>query len=771
MSTLRVLLFSTVGLMLVPTGAHAENAGASEDIVVTARKREEKLQDVPLAITAFSAEQMLKHQVRSVSDIAALTPGLNFESYLGGSGTPVIRGASQQRITDLDQNVSTFFDGIFMPRQYAINPGVITLDRVEVVKGPQSALYGRDAFSGAINYVAKKPTKEWTGSAELTGGLYKRFDGIVDISGPIIKDKLLIKLGFGYSTFDGDVVNSNPNAGVDISPGSPGRLGGWHNRSYQGRLVYMPTDNLTFDVGAYQFDIFQETPAVIQLKRSSGDTNCGAIIGGKPAAYCGELPWQFKPLAGSTAVAGVNVDPRGYGLKAHSTIVVGKIDWKASSDLSLAYEYGYLKSDAVSGGSSDRDPVQGTFNPFNPPVLGNQFQVSPVGDVIYYSHELRADYHPTPAFNILFGGIYSKVDDFDTFPLNFGLALLDTKPYDINGAGWLRLTNARTLVDTKAIFGRVGWQITDKLRFGTEARYQWENKDVTNLVTSFSAVVTHFTGDWKQFTPRFTLDYKVTDKNLIYATVAKGAKAGGINGSAIIEAQRYYDPDTNWTYEIGSKNDLFDGKVRINVSAYYIDWSNRQVSCSASGFTGASVPPALICNVGKANVKGFEADTNFTLAKDLNLHAAFSYNDAKYATGVVDQRLRDYGTCDGIVCRAGGVVGGNQLERQSKVQASIGMDYSAPISSSLTAFGGFDANYKSKQFSDSANLAYLPSRWLVDARIGVRGDKWSVTAWAKNLFNLQYAAAAFATFAATDTVYVPTKGASRTLGLTANHRF
>jgi iron complex outermembrane receptor protein len=191
--------------MAQETAANASVMGG--EIVVTARKREERLQDVPLAITAFTADQMRERQVRDVSDIAALTPGLNFEAYIGGAGTPVIRGASQQRISDLDQNVSTFFDGIFLPRQYSINPGVIGLERVEVVKGPQSALYGRNAFSGAINYVARKPGNEWRGSVEGTVGLYERFDVIAEAGGPLIKDKLFVQFGVGISKFDGDQIN------------------------------------------------------------------------------------------------------------------------------------------------------------------------------------------------------------------------------------------------------------------------------------------------------------------------------------------------------------------------------------------------------------------------------------------------------------------------------------------------------------------------------------------------------------------------------------
>ncbi len=769
-----VTMTAGVGAAQAQGKTQAANASV-EELIVTSRGREERLQDVPLAIAAFSSEQLIAHRIRDVGDIAALTPGLNFEGYIGGAGTPVIRGASQQRITDLDQNVSTFFDGIFLPRQYSINPGVIGLERVEVVKGPQSALYGRNAFSGAINYITKKPGNEWRGSVEGTVGPHERFDAIVEAGGPLIKDKLFAQVGYGYSNFDGDQKNGHPNAGLDISPGSPGRLGGWHNKSFQGRVIFTPTDKLTFDLGYYQFDILTETPAVIQRKRSDGvaggATNCGAVKGAVRALYCGELPFRFQPLPGGAAPSEANVDPRNIGLDSTNKIIVGNINWTPTEALKLSYQYGHVASDAVSGGSSDTDPVKGTLNAFNPAVASNQFQVSPVGDVTYWSHEVRGEYDVTDKINVLVGGIVSKVDDYDVFPLSFGYTLLGKTAFNINDPAFITLTRARTLVDTRAVFGRINWQATDKIRFGAEARYQSEDKEVTSGPTFFSTAVTKLTGNWKQFTPRFTVDYKLTEQNMVYATVANGKKAGGFNGSAILANEKKFDPDSNWTYELGTKNTFLNGALTLNAAVFYIDWANRQINVTANGTAPGIQGPAIIGNAGKSSVKGFEVESNWTVVQGFDIHAAFSFNDAKYADGVIDPRVRDFANCDNVVCAANGNVGGNQLERQSKVQASISPEFNFPINDKLEAFGGFDVTYKSKQYSDSVNLAFLPDRTLVDASIGIRNDAWSLTLWGKNITNEQYAASAFAIFAATDSVYVPVKGANRTAGLTGRFNF
>lgn len=771
MHIVKKLLYVTVAAVTFAPDVFAQTG--MEEIVVTARKREERLQEIPLAVTAFTAEQLTAHQIRDLGDIAKLTAGLNFETYLGGSGTPVIRGASQQRITDLDQNVSTFFDGIYLPRQYAISPSVIGLERVEVVKGPQSALYGRNAFSGAINYVTRKPGDKWTGNAEATAGFYQRYDVVADVGGPVVADRVMVRVGGGYSHFDGDVANGNPNAGVNISSGSPGRLGGWENKAIQGRVVFKPAETLELDFGAYRFETLQETPAIIRVMRSTFDTNCGTTFAnGSRGLYCGELPWRFSPLAGGSRPVDVNVDPRGIGLKSNSTILRGHAEWRPIDKLTLVYEYGKVKSDAISGGSSDRDPVLGSLNIFTPTApRGNQFQISPAGDVSYSSHEVRVSYVPMPALDLLAGALYSDLNDFDFFPLAAGLPLLGTQPMDINGSAFVTLSRGVTKVRTSAIFGRVGWKVTDALTVSGEIRYQHEKKALVSGPTTFSTAIARRNGNWSQTTPRVSVDYKLSQQNLLYASAARGAKAGGFNLSALVPSQFQFDPDYNWTYEVGSKNDLLDGRLRLNAALFYMNWSNRQVSCSAQGSAIGITPPAVICNIGKATVKGLEVESIVAVTSNVTLNASLSYNDAKYANGVIDQRIRDFGVCNNTVCAANGDVSGHQLERMSKVQANLSTEMHFPVTDAIDWFAGLDGSYKSKQFSDSVNLAWLPERWLFDARLGVRADAWSVTAWVKNLANRKFSASSYATFAATDTVYVPIKGQERTAGISGRYHF
>ena len=195
--------------MVAPSIAAAQDDVVENEnldlIIVTARNREESIQDVPLAITAFSEEAFTRRVIESLDDVARLTAGLSFEDFTGGFASPIIRGQSQTRLTALEQNVSSFLDGVYLPRSWGIDLGTANLTRIEVVKGPQSARYGRNAFSGAINYVPYKATlSDKPISAQLTGtiGSDERYDAGVRAN-IVLTPRLAVAGSYDYSTFDG----------------------------------------------------------------------------------------------------------------------------------------------------------------------------------------------------------------------------------------------------------------------------------------------------------------------------------------------------------------------------------------------------------------------------------------------------------------------------------------------------------------------------------------------------------------------------------------
>ncbi|MFK8054052.1 MAG: TonB-dependent receptor, partial [Woeseiaceae bacterium] len=206
------LLAATVAALLVPAVMAQETTGsgaALDEIVVTARKREEGLQSIPLSVSALSAETIERANVESLEDIAALTAGLTFQSFNGGGlGSPTIRGLAQTDVASVDNNVGVFVDGVFINNKANLSLNLQDIERVEVVKGPQSALYGNNTFGGAINYVTKRPTSEPSGRVNVDVGT----DGLYEVggsfSGSLIDNVLSARISATTSSFDGTIDNT-----------------------------------------------------------------------------------------------------------------------------------------------------------------------------------------------------------------------------------------------------------------------------------------------------------------------------------------------------------------------------------------------------------------------------------------------------------------------------------------------------------------------------------------------------------------------------------
>jgi len=318
-----------------------EEASVQDVVIVTTRNRAENIQDVPLAITAFSEEDLARRSIQELEDIARFTSGFSFEDFSGGFANPVIRGQSQTRATALEANVSSFWDGVYIPRSWAVDVGTAGVRRIEVVKGPQSARYGRNAFAGAINYIPKKATASGDGfSGDVSGtvGSDERLDygGFVNFSP---NDMFAIAASYSASEFDGSFSNAHPFANLGLSPGTDGKVGGWDNESLSVSTVFEPTDALTLEAAYYNSDLNNEARASRWLTPQTGDTNCGELLFGVfPSLICGEV-------AEANGVA-VN-DPRGYGTIADTDILRLAATYDFSEFLSISYVTARLKGTLI----------------------------------------------------------------------------------------------------------------------------------------------------------------------------------------------------------------------------------------------------------------------------------------------------------------------------------------------------------------------------------------------------------------------------------------
>jgi iron complex outermembrane recepter protein len=253
-------------------------AGALEEVLVTARSREERLQTIPLAITAFSMDDLSKRSVNDMRDVARLTPGFVFEEYSGSSNTsPVIRGATQIA-GSTEQPVSFFLDGVYLPRSYVTDIGFTGIERIEIVKGPQSARYGRNAFMGAVNYIARKSGDEWQAELQGTLGSFSRRDFGGSFSGPLIEGKVGVIASANRSEFDGSWKNPHGFCDIGFDLGTDCRVGGYEKTTYSLGTTITPVDDLAININYFNIESKKEQLAKSvfgELNHNSGVMNCG----------------------------------------------------------------------------------------------------------------------------------------------------------------------------------------------------------------------------------------------------------------------------------------------------------------------------------------------------------------------------------------------------------------------------------------------------------------------------------------------------------------
>lgn len=753
---LRTAVFSSVALAAINTSlttqAFAQNdnqESAYEEILITARNRAESIQDVPLAVTAFDAESIARKSIQDLDDVARFTAGFSFEDFDGGNANPGVRGQSTLRQTGREQTVATFVDGIYMPRSWLVDLGAQNFQRLEIVKGPQSARYGRNAFAGAINYISARPGDELQINGTLTVGNNERLDYGASISVPIIEDQLAIRLAFNNSEFDGSWENSHPNAGVDFDPGTPGNIGGWDNQSYNAIVVFTPTDSITIEGSYMGFEFSEEGRAARWFNTGQGQGNCGSLqVGGNPSLFCGVFP---EPGEQAT------LDPRGFGRQADIDIYRLSADIDITDEINLVYQFGQTIGNTVTANTAESDTVNcgtilGAFfgNPCN-------FQGSPIGSVDYTQHELRLTY--TNDVVRVAGGLFYMDGDDRPVSISRNLPALGTENVPIdpdNSSSFPDFSNfvfRREFTNTESfsVFAEATYTFNDgRSRFGAEGRYTSE-QIATEDLRSMTLV-----GDetFKFFTPRVTAEHDLTDDTLLYATVARGAKAGGFNTGFISPDLATFDPEFNWTYEVGAKNTFLNGAATVNFSAFYTDWSNLQISIIdplALDFTTAAT-----ANLGDARIIGAELEGNYQATDNISFDFAASYTNAKYSDGTLDARFStgqqptvgEGGEiipanfpppCDDIVCASNGDIGGNFLERSPELQLALGGQWQADISPDLSYYIRADVSYQSSHFADSINVGQAPGRTLLNGRFGMDyKENLRVSIWARNLLDKRF---------------------------------
>jgi iron complex outermembrane recepter protein len=758
----------------------SESAGISPtEIVVTARKTEERLQDAPLAVSVVTAAGIDRLGFNSVTDLTRATAGLVFDDSFGrDANRPVIRG--QANILG-DSGVAFFIDGIYFNGSIA-DYDIDTIDRIEVVKGPQSALYGRNTYSGAINIISKTPTDRWRGRLQADVSEGATYDITANISGPIAQGLGIIMGGRYFKNeglftnqFDGTPIGvQETNSGfamLKYDDGGAVRVGlrGNYTRTRDGQPAIFATDandnNCLPDNGA--------------LYRGLGRYFCGVI---QPRAVSSDYSRQF---AGE--FVGNAIDTWNTGLT---------IDIDLTDNLTLTSLTGYNSRKATQRTDGDYSPnrFQGVIFasiplgaptaplvPFGFASSQTDFSFSNESKRSDWQQELRLQY-TTDRARFLLGGFYWNQDSTSTdnrvlppgaqAEANANMIAARQAACAINprcltpilaapfplGTLQESRNNSEDNIRNIAVFGSVSFDLTDNLSISAEGRYQEERirtlaQTATVAAGNIGAPVSA-EATFKQFLPRVTVDYKISPDNLLYAVYAEGQKPGGFNGPAAISVGRStFGAESVSSYEIGSKNTFMDGKILVNLALFHNIIEGYQLTQPVEVINPPQAPQQVsaINNAGDVKINGFELEVLLRPSRELTFTANYAYADSSFRNGfdenqgvlndVADDGLVNCSTGDQLPNIAGcqprfGDITGKSLPRAPQHTMFVDLDYRRDIGNSgWQAFAGINAYLLSSSFAQVHNLAETGDSVISDVRLGAQNDRFRVQFYVRNLFD------------------------------------
>jgi len=719
-------------LLGVSTLAMAQPAFAAiDELVVTATKREENLQTVPLAVTALTGATLERAGIEDLREITQFVAGLQFDGLAGKFlTTPVIRGLSQVSRGDDENNTSIFIDGVYVSGRDGLDSSLLDLERVEVVKGPQSALYGRNSYSGAINYITVKPGDEFEAKVTTTAGNFDKFKFQAAVGGPIIEDALSIRLSAAYDHFGGGYEN-----GLDGSD-----IGGYESKLINAALRWTPTDNITVDLSSYYTEDEVDLPAqsVVPGNCDLATSPTHPVEFSPFRRYCGDIPGIDKDDP-----TGFTYDSRAIGQEREISRTNLTVKWDLGP-VELTSISGFNKFDAQSLTDQDRQLPGTNFTALVAPGVVTLPAFVSFGNQKHeeFMQEVRLQSTGDNRLQWLAGASYYDLDRktrgaliVDSSALPAGVTEEDVLNFwdwfDFNAlptdlfSGLPPQFAADRTTETWAVYGQTSYDFTDRLTGTVELRYTNEEKSLFDPLA-----LTEQNDTYKFWTPRFILDFQANDDVFIYGSAARGAKAGGFNTPSPTLPPEFesYDPEFNWTYEIGAKTNLSDD-LQVNIAAFYIEMDDIQITNQVPGTATFTV-----LNAGTGTSKGVEIEVSAAPFEGWDFNAGYALADSKF-DDAADGTLRSLAPPIGTLLPSFDV-SGQQLPRVSKHTFNGSVQYTHPINDSLDGYVRFDGRYESDKKGDTHDLlSSVGSHFIGNIRGGITGDNWELSAWADNVFD------------------------------------
>lgn len=685
---------SAGGQRAVPADNGATEMG---EIVVTARLRAESALSAPVAVTAFTSQMIERAGINRPNDFISLAPNVSFtESQDAGTSFLTIRGITQVR--NGEPSVALVIDGVAQASPSVITQELFDIAQIEVLKGPQGALYGRNSIGGAIVITSKQPTNDFAGWLRIgagNGGLMKAQGSF---SGPIVEDKLLFSVAGSVISDSGLLNNVYLNNKADP----------YRDRSLHGQLKWLPTENLTIDLragytrttgGALNF-VINSNPLFATLPDGADNTSVPIT-----AAFLGKQERDLRDV---------------------------------SLKINLDTDVGTLTS--ISAYTYDRNRSAGPAAPYDSTAAGGAQDGFTKND--NYSQELRFTSPSDEPFRYIVGAYYLHTDreyQITSAGLNrtgiFYSGIDTSGPDQTTFANWYKERR-----DAYAVFGQASIDLTKELELSAAIRYDRDERrqtDILPIVPSTTNFVTYTypanpnlgnsqSATFSKWQPKLTLAYKPSKNLTVYANYAKGFSSGGFNPVGLAAAAAnfglvglsdVYAPEISTTYEAGVKTSLLGGRLRLDGSAFQTDFEN------ANFFSYFFQVNAQLISSMDTKLWGYEGEAKFEVVRGLNLFAGYGYTHSK---------IDGYDIDPSVV--------GNKAPYVPSSSYNLGVQANAPVGPSWEAQGRVEYTVKGKQYWEPYNITARSPVKLVNARFGLTNTDLdlSVTAWVRNLFDEKY---------------------------------
>ncbi len=791
------------------SGTLIDPAYVPDRVIVTVRRVEEVAATVPLTIRVIEEEKILRTGISGINDVARLTPGMTYD--IGGfpnDTRPAVRGMQAERGRP---SVAVMLDGLDLSGEnLAISGGtagvvsdLIDLERIEVVKGPQTTLYGRNAFAGAINYVSRKPADELEGQAVLEGAQYGRRRAVGTISGPIVPGLLSYRINAAYRENDGYWTN----------PVNGGPLGAEEFRGVAGALRLTPGDawDITLRYRTSSTDnsdyATAQIPANTRVPVPGGTFAAGPP--GTPEMPCPPSLSGLPPAVVTACTRGTVVGPiqasirdvqMGFneetgqpprGLDLDQQLVTLDASWESGFG-DFRYTFGWIDNQSFI-------ETDGDYTNFP----------APPGPVLSLSALQQLEYEDKRFDHNLFWR-----ESFGAFDLLLGVQRLDERSSLVNASKfWLRSPDSplagppfflvasqvsdgfpvRIDRDTEytAFYGSLKWQLSDTVRVGLEARYNsdrinyeisgWTRQDTSLLGLepvclpgipqgatfagvpgpnvpppgTVQACPREDSVSYKEWTPRVSVDWRVTENLMLYSNIARGFKPGGFNVNETIGFEgQGYRPEFLDAYEVGMKSVWPSINLAVDAAVFYNDYTDQQIGIqrNQAGAGGTVVAVAGITNAAAVESYGYEVSASWFPVSGLNLNVSYAYTDASFKNYVQGPAptagAGSFAACgvrEGqtsspqLRAEAGNECAdfsGNSVAKNARHSLNFGALYRAPLGNGgMSWFVGLNGQYRSKRYVDEANLSWMPSYTNLDLQAGIDFERFSLVGFVTNMTN------------------------------------